>query len=709
MNRKQRRAQAKTGASPVSALGDDLNGLFQLALGHHQAGRLAEAEALYHRILAKEPRHVDALHLLGLVAHQCGNNESAVQLITRAIGLNPGFAEAHNNLGNALRALGRPEEAVAAYDAALYRNPRLVEAHLNKGLALHELGRLDQALASFDAALQLCPDQAEAHYNRGVILHDLGLYQDAVGAYDIALMRHPGRVEAQFNRGVSLQALGEDDLALAAFDAALAAKPDYLDAHINRGAVLKAKGRQDQAAEAFATACRLGPDRVEGFTNLGMALNDLGRRGEAMDSFGRALAIKPDYDAAHRALLATLLYGSDLSPQDRFAIHRAFETACYPVPPPSPGVFANPRDPERRLRIGLVSSDFLEHPVGRNMLPLLEAHDQNRVGLHFYAHLDKPDAMTERFRAVSEGWRSIRAMGDEEVACQIRDDGIDVLIHLAGRFDLNRPRIAMFRPAPVQISFHDAATSGLAAMDAIIADRVMVPRRPTELFTERPIRLPSFYLHAPLDNAPPVAPPPLLTKGVPTFGSFNNPAKLSEATLATWALVLKRIPGARLVLKYKNWFANPSVAQRVLGIMAAQGIDPTRISLGDGEEDANSHLARYGGIDVALDPFPFNGSTTTFEALWMGVPVVTLLGETMVGRWAAGILNPIGLGALVAHSVDEYVELCRALCAEPDNLARLRSELRQRVAASPLCNARLKARHLERTYRALWRRWCKKT
>jgi predicted O-linked N-acetylglucosamine transferase (SPINDLY family) len=318
--------------------------------------------------------------------------------------------------------------------------------------------------------------------------------------------------------------------------------------------------------------------------------------------------------------------------------------------------------------------------------------------------VSKPDAMTARYQAMADGWRSIVGLSDAQVAELIRQDGVDVLVLLAGRFDHNRPLIAAHRAAPVQVSFHDPATSGLSAMDYLIADRILVPRRPTEKFTERVIRLPSFYIHAPLEGAPEVGPLPAATRGHVTFASFNNPAKLNDRVLTTWRDLLVALPDARLRLKFKNWFENAGIRSR---IERAFGDVAGRVEFDTAQTVRGAHLALYGDVDLALDPFPFTGSTTTFEALWMGVPVVTLLGETMVGRWSASMLRVLGLDELIARTPEEYVRKAVALAGEPAKLARLRAELRQRVAASPLCNGGLRARQMDRIYRALWRRWCR--
>jgi predicted O-linked N-acetylglucosamine transferase (SPINDLY family) len=367
------------------------------------------------------------------------------------------------------------------------------------------------------------------------------------------------------------------------------------------------------------------------------------------------------------------------------------------------------RDPERRLRIGYVSSDFVDHPIVRNLGPVLAHRNRERFEVVCYAETPRPDAETDRMRTVADRWRETVGHSDDEVAAQIAADGIDVLVCLASRLDKGRPLVAAYRAAPVQVSFHDPGTSGLTAMDYLIADPVLVPRRPVdpaqaERFSERVVRLPSFYIHAPL-GGPEVGALPAKTNGYVTFGSFNNPAKVNDEVLAVWGEVLRAVPTARLRLKFKNWFGNEGLRERVRRGLGDTG---ARVEFVGDEAGRAEHLSLYNDVDVALDPFPFTGSTTTFEALWMGVPVVTLAGSAMAGRWSASMLHALKLDALVAGTRAEYVTVASGLAGDLERLAGLRAGLRGRVAASALCNGPARARQVERLYRALWRRWCKR-
>jgi predicted O-linked N-acetylglucosamine transferase (SPINDLY family) len=389
-----------------------------------------------------------------------------------------------------------------------------------------------------------------------------------------------------------------------------------------------------------------------------------------------------------------------------FAEHRRFDASLTSAHDAAPPAFANTRDADRKLRVGWLSADMREHPVMKNLVPLLAHRDRGSFDDFFYAEPALANDIQALLRRGAAGWCPTAGLSDAQVAERIRADGIDILMLLAGHFDRNRPQVAAFRAAPVQVSIFDPATSGLAAMDYLAVDAAMAPVPRRERFTERPLRLPNIYLHPRPADAPEPGPPPLLASGRVTFGCFNNPAKLNDHVLALWARVLAEVPDSRLVLRYFNQFQSPVLRRRVDGIMARHGVDASRIDMGGADTPAAGHLQHYAAIDVALDPFPFTGSTTTFEALWMGVPVVSLVGQTVVARWTYAMLRQVELGDLAAATPDGYVAIAARLAADRDRLVLLRRELRATVAASMLCDARRTTRHLERAQRAMWRKWC---
>jgi predicted O-linked N-acetylglucosamine transferase (SPINDLY family) len=343
--------------------------------------------------------------------------------------------------------------------------------------------------------------------------------------------------------------------------------------------------------------------------------------------------------------------------------------------------------------------------VANNLLPLISAHDRGRFDVRLYGLVARPDRLTGMFKTAADGWTDMRGMDDGAIADRIAGDGVDILVVLAGRFDDNRPFVAAHRAAPIQISFHDVATSGLDAMDALLTDAILSPPESAAQFTERLVRLPVYYQFLPPDNLPELAPLPAAAAGRITFGSFNKPEKITPDVAALWARVLDAVPGSRLALKFKNLYGDPETQRFWRARFERHGVGPDRLILLSGDDRRRDHLALYGQIDIALDPFPFNGATTTFEAMAMGVPVVTLAGTRFAGRVAASILHHASCADLIAADADGYVAIARGLAGDLERLADLRAGLRNRLTASPLCDGTAYARTVEDAYRALWRDW----
>lgn len=563
-----------------------------------------------------------------------------------------------------------------------------------------------EALGALQKAAEFLPSDAEAQHNLGLALQDLGRFDDAAACYRRALKISPDNPEIHNSLGTALQEIGQHDAAIKCYKRVLQLMPGHAVAYNNLGIVFQELRQLDDAVESFRHALRIDPDSSEARRGLGNALFKLGRFDEAIAQFSSALEIHPDTLDIKRAYLSSWLYDPGT------ASSALFEKLTTGVASMSAGLheiarpFGNFRDPRRKLRIGYVSSDFRYHPVGRNIMPLIGCHDRNKFEIYLYGNVLKPDSLTEWFKNAVTVWRSIVGVSDQDAAEMIRRDEIDVLVFLAGRFDDNRPLIAACRAAPVQVSFHDPVTSGLKAMDYLLTDHGLSPRDTKEQFTECLFHLPTFYVHPPSTNMSDVTLLPAHERGYVTFGSFNNPSKVNAEVAALWSRVLHAIPDSRMVIKYQDVFKNKSLRSLFLERFREQGIGENRIELIDTLDSGSQHLARYETIDIALDTFPFTGSTTTFEALWMGVPVVTLLGDHMVARWSGAMLKRLKLDELIAQSEDEYVKIAQALAQDTDRLATLRAGLRERVARSPLCDETRRTRQIERAYRWMWAKWC---
>jgi predicted O-linked N-acetylglucosamine transferase (SPINDLY family) len=612
---------------------------FRTAVAHHEAGQLAEAEALYTRILAVAPDHAGCLHRLGGLALETGRHDLAIALIGRAMAIDDREPVYPNTLGN----------------------------------VLYAQGRLDEAAAQYRRALALKPDYAGALYNLGNVL----------------------------------QAQGRAAAALAAFEQVLALKPDHAETLNNLAAVLLDLGRPDEAVARAGQALALQPGLAEALNTQGRGLQELGRLDEAVARYRQAIRLRPDYAEAHSNLLMTLNYLPDLPAAGLAGEHARFGDRFQRGLPARP-LPANLREPERRLRVGYVSGDFRDHVVGHFVEPLFAAHDRSRIAVHGYSETLRPDAVTRRLRGLAEGWRDTAGLDPETLAGQIRADGIDILVDLAGHSAFNRLPVFARRPAPVQVTWLGyPATTGLSAIDYRLVDAVTDPPGAADrLASETLVRLgPGFLCYRP-PPAPEPGPPPLDRNGFVTFGSFNNLNKVNDRVIALWAALLHREATARLLLKSRQ-LACGSVREALRRAFAGHGIGDGRLELLGWTPAASGHLETYRRIDLALDPFPYNGTTTTCEALWMGVPVVTLAGDRHAARVGASLLGQLGLDGLVAGDAAGYVAIAASLAGDPERLAGLRATLRDRMRAAPLCDAPGFARRIEAAYREMWRRWCR--
>ncbi len=581
--------------------------------------------------------------------------------------------------GVAYQQAGRPTEAEACYRQVLAAQPYhagaahlFAQAYLGLGAALRTQGKLDEALAAYRKANELKPDLVEAAYNLANALKALGRLDEAVAAYRHAIRIQPGLLQAHCNLGNALCDQGKPDEAVAAFRQALRIKPDHANAQLNLGSTLLEQGKIDEAVAACREAIRLRPDFAEAASNLAFSLNLV----------------------------------SDISVGEVFEAHREWD-ARHGRRTPGFDAHANDRSATRRLKVGYVSPDFRQHSVAHFLEPLLRNHDRNDVEVFCYAAVSAPDAATARFKGLADRWTTTVGMSDDALAGRIQADGIDILVDLAGHTAGNRLPVFARKPAPVQVTWLGYPnTTGLAAIDFRLVDAVTDPEGEADAFaSETLVRLPGGFLcYGARDDAPAPATAPCVATGFVTFGSFNNPTKLSGATLDVWAQLLARLPTARLLLKGKP-FAEAATRAIYLDRLAARGVAADRIEL-VGWLPEREHLALYDRVDVALDPFPYNGTTTTCEALWMGVPVVTLRGDRHAGRVGASLLTRIGLSDLIADSVEGYVESAVALTSDPARLCELRRSLRPRMAASPLCDAPAFARKVEAAYRRMWWRWC---
>ncbi|WP_298271009.1 tetratricopeptide repeat protein [Geobacter sp.] len=606
--------------------------------------------------------------------HQVGELAPAEELYRQILQVEPKNADVLHLLGLVRDARGETGRAIELIEKAVRLEPRFATYRNSLGVALRKAGRLEDARKSYEKALGLKPDYAEAHGNLGNLLRQLGAPEEARLHCERAVALHPENFLYRNNLGGVLHDLGLVRDSVAAFEKALELKPDYHEAAVNLCGIYRELGRHREAAE-------------------------LPRK---------TLALNPADAAAHSDYLLALNYLSECSPEEIAAEHRRFGE-LHRAPARPAGSFPNIRDPERRLRIGYVSPDLRRHPVAFFLEPVLARHDRDRFEIACYSTRPGGDGFTERLRGLADRWTECSNIADAELARQIGADGIDILVDLAGHTAYNRLTLFALKPAPVQATWLGYFnTTGVGEIDYLLADRFSVHAGEEGNYVETVLRLPdSRFCYQPPAGAPEVAPPPLLSSGSITFGSFNNLAKLSPAVIAAWAKLLNRVAGSRLLLKWKT-LGVAEIRRHYAELFAAHGIGPDRLEL-RGSSPHLEMLAEYADVDIALDPFPFCGGATSCEALWMGVPVVTLPGDRPAGRQTASFLPVIGLQELIAGNVAEYLDMVAGLAADRWRLAALRAGMRERMAGSPLCDARRFTANLESLYRDMWRRWCEGT
>ncbi|HET9018512.1 MAG TPA: tetratricopeptide repeat protein, partial [Acetobacteraceae bacterium] len=588
----------------------------------------------------------------------------------------------------------------------LARNPSDPDAAHVAGLIAHREQRLAEADHHLRTVLAATPDNAEALANHAAILRGLGRLTEAEAAAHASLTQAPDRPETLNNLGNILRDAGRYPESIAAFQQALQHNPRFADAWVNLAWVLSLQGLPAQAEQAARRAIACDPRNANGHNNLGLALMRQSRLREAEAALRQALALRPDFALPHSNVLFCLNYRDDISAESIFAEYRAWDERHARGLLPAPLQHALDRTPGRRLRVGYVSPDFRQHAVALFAEPLLAAHDRQQVELFCYAELPVEDATTQRIRTLVDHWRPTVGLTDAAMAALIRQDRIDVLVDLAGHTAGNRMLVFARKPAPVQIEYilGHGYTSGLSAMDAFLADEHLAPPGAEALFSEPLIRLPRIPLaYRPPDAMPSVAPLPAMRSGAVTFGYFGRTVRLNEAVIAAWSRILLALPDARLVLNSAP-FAEPAARADFAARFAAQGVAASRLTLICTTPQPRTWAA-YGEIDIALDPFPHNAGTTTIEALYQGVPVLTLAGRPSVGRFGASILHAVGLDDWVTGDPDSYVARAVAAASDLEDLAALRAGLRERFLASPLSDAAGLARSMEAAYRDLWDTW----
>ncbi len=666
--------------------------------------RLAEAATSYRAAIRHAPNHPIALNNLGSVLIALGQFAEALEPLEQLSRLSPEQPECHFNLGRAYRGLGRLAEATDQVQQALRLRGNFLGARCELA-ALHEQqGQLAACEAEYRAALGLKPDYVEVLINLAIVLRAQGRLSEALECYDRAIAHRPEFVMAHFNRAITYQDLNRTDLAIAGYREALRLDPRHANSCINLSILYDTTARPDEAVEFATKALELGADSAMTRAALANGLRSQGRTLEAIAWFRRSLELQRDA-AQHSNLLYCLNFDPRYTPEQLHAEH--LDWSRHHAAPLTAGAapHTNDRTPERRLRVGYVSPHFREHAVNYFSEPLLSAHNHEQFEVFCYYTSRPTDEVTTRLRALADQWRDVRGLSDEDLARQIRQDQIDILVDLTGHIGENRLLVFARKPAPIQVTYLGYQnTTGMSAMDYRLTDQRADPLGQSEpYYTEQLIRLPrSFFCYRPSDDAPAVTPLPAASAGHVTFGSLNHIAKITPEALASWCQILARVPNSRLfILANRGGYAERHLHE----VVRSHGIDSARVEVCD-KRPRLDYLRLIGRADIALDPFGFNGHTTTCDSIWMGVPVVMLEGQTYASRFGGSVLANVGLEDWITHSPDEYVEWAVARAADLTRLSSLREELRSRMAKSVLLDFAGFTRNLELAYRQMWRAWC---
>ncbi|HEX8755243.1 MAG TPA: tetratricopeptide repeat protein [Steroidobacteraceae bacterium] len=729
-------------------------------------GRYAKALSCYERAVSILPDYADAHYNRGVTLQDLRQYAQALASYDRALELKPDYASAWNNRGAALRALERKEEALASYDRAIAVRPGYAEAHNNRGVALQELGRLDEALTSYERALALRPQYAEAHNNRGSALQKRQRLEDALASYDQALTCQLDYPEAHNGRGVVLMSLERFEEALAGFDRAIAARPDYAEAYSNRGAALRGLKRYPEALASCQRAVEIDPWCVDGYTNLGSifidlksfndalacferalalrqdvpgyvsqgaVLHELKRSEEAVASYQRAFAIDPDAGfvlgtlrhlrmqicdwADYAGDVARIAEGIDrgrqiarpfnvLSLLDSPSLHRKaseaavqeFCTPRHPLPP----IVRRPR--HDRIRVGYFSADLHSHAVTILTAELFETHDRSKFELTaFSLAANVRDETRTRIEPAFDRFLWVGAQSDREIAELSRRLEIDIAVDLGGYTGDARPRIMALRAAPIQVSYLGyLGTMGGDFMDYLIADPIIVPPEAREHYTEKLAYLPSYQVN----DTKRVIADKVFTReelGLPPSGfvfcCFNASYKITPEVFASWMRILAAVPDSVLFLVAANALAERNLRREA----ASRGISPQRLVFGARVAPAE-YLARYRAADLFLDTSPYNAGTTASDALWVGLPVLTCIGESFAARVAASVLTAAGLPELITHERSQYERLAIELATQPERLDALRRKLAGVRASCALFDTPTMTRNLEELYTRMYER-----
>lgn len=716
--------------------------LLQQAVQHHQQGQLDEAATLYQQLLQQNPAQPDALHLLGVIAYQRQHYSVALDLIQKAIQITPEVASYYNNLGNVLQALQQTEPATRCYQRALQLDPKYSEPYHNLANLAVANQQMDEAKKYYRQALRLNPQYFEAHYQLGNLLYqqnDLDAAEthlqaalalnsrhanlhnilgslfgkqekakEAITHFQKAIELDPQLTDAYSNLGLILSEIGESSSALFYLQKALALDPHFVDAYFNMAKVLFKQNQFTASAACYQRVLELKPNFAGVYADLANISWAIGHITQALTQLRQALAIEPSFPRAHSNLLFTLHYVDANDLKTPFLEHQLFNqqhslplrSTIRPFPRPKP---------KKKLKVAYLSADLYRHSVSYFMSSILAHHDRQQIESYGYSLSKHEDETTEKLQSLLDHWVNCTRLSDEEIAEHIRAQKIDILVDLMGHSGNNRILIFSRKPAPIQVTYLGyPGTTGLEVFDYRITDSYADPEEISAQFsTEIPIRMPhSYFCYEPAQSSYDLSIPnlPALENGYITFGSFNNYPKLTEQILVLWIQILKSVPNSKLLIKARAMEDLP-IRETVKNYFMSHGIAEDRLLFSAFLSELENHLGFYCQADIALDTYPYNGATTTCECLWMGLPVVTLVGKTHASRMGLSILSALKLKRLITDSPEDYVKTHIELANDFEYLQEFRTKIRERMQNSPLMDGKGFTQQLEKQYWQMWQNW----
>lgn len=678
----------------------------QLNIGNLQVvqGLLADAIESYEKAVRIRPHHLESYLALGSLLKKVGQSKRAIEIYQKALSFAKKNISLLEGLGHAFLEENLYQEAMSTFSEILRIDPRHTGTLNNLGNLLLERGDTQKALSYYRQAVKNEPDCAGSHSNLANALSLIGETEEASTHFEKAFALNPHLSSTKVNYSAHQQSLGKHDQVFYSLEESSSLEENADIPWINKGTHHLQAGELTEAERCFRHALPLSRENLdEVYDKLGSVYLSYRDYKKAIEYYEKAIQENPHNEQHLSNLLFSLHYSSENHPLTIFERHKEWGRIHAEE---AQKRYTHLPQKKERLRIGYLSPDFCDHSVAAFSLPLLEKHDRTQFEVYCYARVLSPDGMTEKMKALSDQWRSVVGLSPESIAQLIHSDQIDILVDLAGHSRENCLKALTYKPAPIQMTYLGyPSTTGVPEVDYRLTSPLAEVEGAQRYYTESLLYLPETFLcYNPPEMAPPVASSPVLHKGRITFGSFNNIRKVGPEVVDVWAQILAHVPDAEIVIKYGS-LKDPRLSEEILNQFLRWGVVGSRVHLIEGQPSKEEHLAQYAQIDIALDPFPYNGVTTSCEALWMGVPVLTLAQDTHCSRVGAQILHTLQLDEWITFHKEDYIERAVAYAQNRERLVELRSSLRDKMLPSPLCNASTFTKNVEQEYLKVWQQW----